>query len=273
MVAASNDGRRQREAEFHDQWASEIRPDSTLVDETFTAPTAVENRYILEQFGDVRGKRVLDYGCGSGEGGIYFAKQGAVVVGIDVSVGMLNAARALASHHGVAIETRRVQGDRIPADDGEFDFVYGNGVLHHVDLDLARRELARVMKRGGTGCFIEPLTYNPAIEVYRRLADTVRTPDEKPLSFRDIERFKETFDHVSHREFWLTTLCVFLKFYFIDRVDPRRERYWKKIYTDAKALAHFYEPLRRLDDALLARLPVLGRLCWTTVITVRSPRG
>lgn len=271
MVETSTDGRRQREAEFHDQWASEIGPNNTLVDETFTAPTAVENRYVLEQFGDIRGKRVLDYGCGSCEGGIYLAKQGAHVVGIDVSAGMLRAAQSLAAHHGVTIETRRVEEDRIPAEDGEFDFVYGNGVLHHVDLGVARRELARILKPDGAGCFIEPLAYNPAIEVYRHLADTVRTPDEKPLTFGDVERFRETFEHVSHREFWLTTLSVFLKFYFIDRVHPRQERYWKKVYTDAEALAHFYEPLRKLDDALLAKLPILGRLCWTTVITVRSP--
>lgn len=272
MVEPSKDERRRREAQFHDQWASEIRAENTLVDETFTAPTAVENRHILAQFGDVRGKRILDYGCGSCEGGIYLAKQGAHVVGIDVSSGMLSAAQALATRHGVAIETRRVEGDRIPAEDGEFDLVYGNGVLHHVDLDLARRELSRVMTRDGTACFLEPLTYNPAIDVYRRLADTVRTPDEKPLSFGDVERFKETFEYVSHREFWLTTLSIFLKFYFVDRVDPRRERYWKKIYTDAAELVSFYEPLRRLDELLLAKLPILGHLCWTTVITVRAPR-
>jgi SAM-dependent methyltransferase len=272
MVAASHEARRQREAEFHDQWASEIRPENTLVDETFTAPTAVENRHILQQFGDVRGKRVLDYGCGSCEGGIYLAKLGASVVGIDVSAGMLNAARALAEYHHVQIETRRVEGDGIPADENEFDLVYGNGVLHHVDLGLARSELARVLKRSGTGCFLEPLTYNPAIDVYRRLANSVRTADEKALSFRDIDRFAENFEQVSHREFWLTALAVFLKFYFVDRVDPRRERYWKKIYTDANKLRRFYEPLRKVDETLLDKFPVLGRLCWTTVITVRLPR-
>lgn len=264
--------RRQNESEFHDRWASEINPADTLVDETFTSVTAIENQHILSQFGDVRGKRVLDYGCGSAEGGVYLAKLGAKVVGIDVSAGMLAAARNLARHHGVEIETRQVTGDPIPAADGEFDLIYGNGVLHHVTLGVAIPELARVMKPDGKGCFIEPLPYNPVINVYRRIAKEVRTPDEKPLRFADVDRFKGSFSEVSHREFWLTTLSVFLKFYLIDRADPNRERYWKKIYTDNAKLQSFFGPLRDLDNRLLSLIPPLRHMCWNTVITVAGPR-
>lgn len=264
--------RRQREAEFHDQWAAEIDPKTTLVDEAFTKVTGIENQYILSKFGDVKGKRLLDYGCGSAEGGIYFAKLGANVVGTDVSPGMLKAAERLAQHHGVSIETRLVTSDAIPGDSSEFDFIYGNGVLHHVDITRARPELARILKSTGTGCFIEPLTYNPVIDVYRRLAQTVRTSDERPLKFEDIEAFEQFFGSVEHREFWLLTLSVFLKFFAIDRAHPAKERYWKKIYTDADRLAWFFGPLRRADDVLLERLPALRKLCWNTVITVAQPK-
>jgi SAM-dependent methyltransferase len=264
--------RRERESAFHDGWAASIRPEELLVDETFVSATAVENQYILQQFGDVRGKRVLDYGCGAAEGGVYLAKLGANVVGVDVSATMLETAQRLAKHHGVTIETRRVTSDNIPADDREFDLIYGNGVLHHVNQDLARPELARVMKDGGKGCFIEPLPYNPLINAYRRIAKEVRTPDEKPLTFADVDRFRESFGSLTHREFWLTTLAVFLKFYLIERADPNRERYWKKIYTDATRIAPLFAPLHRVDDWLLDRVPLLGRLCWETVITVAEPR-
>jgi SAM-dependent methyltransferase len=269
---AQDAGRREREAAFHDQWASTMRPGELLVDEAFNAPTAVDNQFVLRQFGDLRGKRVLDYGCGAAEGGVYLAKQGAHVVGVDVSQGMLDAAQALAAHHGVKIETRRVEGGAIPAADREFDYVYGNGVLHHVDLRVARPELARVLKPEGKGCFLEPLPYNPLINVYRRIAKEVRTPDEKPLTFADVDSLRENFAEVSHREFWLTTLAVFLKFFLIERVNPNRERYWKKIYTDAARIAPLFSPLARVDDWLLAKAPVLGRLCWVTVITVAKPR-
>ena len=272
MATTAEHGERlQREAAFHDEWAASIDPTQTLVDETFTSATAIENKHILEQFGSLRGKRVLDYGCGAAEGGIYFAKQGASVVGIDVSPGMLAAAQRLAAHHGVSIETRRVEGERIPAGDGEFDLIYGNGVLHHVDLSRARPELARILKPDGKGCFIEPLSYNPVIEVYRRIADTVRTPDEHPLSFPDIESFRASFGEVAHREFWLTTLAVFLRFFLWERVDPKKERYWKKIYTDAERLTSFFTPLAHVDAAILGRIPALGRMCWNTVITAARP--
>jgi SAM-dependent methyltransferase len=265
-------GRIQREAEFHDNAAEALDLDSVLVDETFTSVTASENQHILAQFGDLRGRTVLDFGCGMAEGGIYLAKLGARVVAVDVSSGMLRAAERLAARHGVSIDTRLAERPAIPAEDAEFDCIYGNGVLHHVDLSWAGPELARVLKPHGTGCFIEPLPYNPLINVYRRIASEVRTVDERPLSFSDIRALSRCFDEVSHREFWLTSLGVFLKFYLIDRVHPNQERYWKKIYTDAARLEPWYRPLRTLDEQLLRWLPLLGGLCWTTVITVRRPR-
>ena len=270
-ASSTTEERLRKEAEFHDRWASDIDVSDTLVDETFTSVTAIENRHILSRFGDVRGKRVMDYGCGVAEGGVFFAKLGARVTAVDVSEGMLETAKRLARQHGVEIETRVVTSQQIPAADDEFDLVYGNGVLHHVPLDTAIPELARVLKPTGLGCFIEPLPYNPAINVYRQIAKEVRTDDEKPVSFADIERFRSSFGSVEHREFWLTTLTVFLKFFFWDRVNPNRERYWKKIYTDARALEGLFKPLNAFDQKLLGALPFLGRLCWNTVITVGQP--
>jgi SAM-dependent methyltransferase len=271
-MTTADGGRRKREALFHDRWAAEIDPQTTLVDENFTAITALENEYILHEFGDLRGKRLLDYGSGAAEAGIHFAKLGASVVATDVSSGMLEAAQRLAAYHGVSIETRLVTQASIPAETDEFDAIYGNGILHHVDLDDAIPELARVMKPEGMGCFIEPLSYNPIIEVYRRLAHTVRTPDERPLTFGDIDRMKPCFDQVSHREFWLLSLAIFGKFFLIDRAHPSKERYWKKIITDAPANAWWFRHLPRLDERILRHAPLLGGLCWNTVIRVALPR-
>jgi ubiquinone/menaquinone biosynthesis C-methylase UbiE len=268
----NNDDRRQREAAFHDEWAADVDVSDTLVDETFNSATAVENQHILQVFGDLRGLTVLDYGCGAAEGGIFLAKRGARVIAVDVSARSLELANQLARKNGVEIETRLVTGDGIPASDNEFDRIYGNGVLHHVPLDTAMPELARVMKPTAKGCFIEPLPYNPLINVYRKIAKEVRTPDEQPLSFEQVEGFSKHFSDVSHREFWLTTLAVFLKFYLWDRVNPNRERYWKKIYTDAAQIAPMFRPLQRIDNALLSKMPSLGKLCWTTVITLGNPK-
>jgi SAM-dependent methyltransferase len=268
----SNAARLKREAEHHDRFAAGANVAEVLVDEAFTSITAQENQYILEQFGSLEGLKILDFGCGFAEGGVYFAKLGASVVAMDVSEGQLEQARRLAAHHGVSIETRLVKGSLVPAADGEFDRVYGYGVLHHVAHDVVVPELARVMKPDGLGCFMEPLPYNPIINVYRKIASAVRTPDERPVTMEDIERFRNYFGRVEHREFWLLTLLVFFKFLLWDRANPNKERYWKKIYTDAKALEPMMRPLRSLDDRLLSRFPALGRMCWTTVITLAQPR-
>jgi 2-polyprenyl-3-methyl-5-hydroxy-6-metoxy-1,4-benzoquinol methylase len=261
-----------REALYYDKESDYFDPATALVDESFQAVTAVANQHILSEFGDVRGKRILDYGCGVSEGGVYLAKLGANVVGMDVSNRQLANAQQLATHHGVTIETRLVTGSRIPADDNEFDLVYGNGVLHHVPLNSAVPELARILKADGKGCFIEPLPYNPLIKVYRALATRNRTEDEQPLTWKDVENLGKHFSEVTHREMWLTTQSVFLKFFLVDRVHPNTERYWKKIFTDAQRLRWFFSPLKKIDDTMLEALPYLRRFCWVTVITALFPR-
>lgn len=41
-------------------------------------------------------------------------------------------------------------------DDNMFDYAVGLGALHHLNLDLAGKELSRVLKPGGAAIFVEP---------------------------------------------------------------------------------------------------------------------
>lgn len=66
--------------------------------------------------GDVRGKRVLDVGCGSGRYAIALAERGAEVVGIDFASNMLSLAGELAQEHGVASRCRFVEADFLEHD-------------------------------------------------------------------------------------------------------------------------------------------------------------
>ena len=93
-----------RETEFHDLWALSTPLDQVAVHEAFEAPTAVENRAILELMGDLRGKRLLDVGAGLGESSVYFALRGAEVTAVDISPGMVRCAVALGQLHGVKID-------------------------------------------------------------------------------------------------------------------------------------------------------------------------
>ena len=58
----------------------------------------------LNLLGDVRGKRVIELGCGGAECSIPLAKAGAVCTGVDICAGQLAHARRLSEEHGVQIE-------------------------------------------------------------------------------------------------------------------------------------------------------------------------
>jgi len=79
----------ERERVFHDDWANSIRVEDVQLDSVFEGPAALENKWILGQLGDLKGKRVLDLGCGLGEASVYFAKKGAIVTASDLSPQML----------------------------------------------------------------------------------------------------------------------------------------------------------------------------------------
>ncbi|HUJ80532.1 MAG TPA: methyltransferase domain-containing protein, partial [Candidatus Acidoferrales bacterium] len=91
----------EREAAFHDAWANSTRIDDVLVRECFEAPTALENQFILQRMGSLRGKKLLDIGAGLGESSVYFALQGASVTTVDISPMMVETALELGRKHGV----------------------------------------------------------------------------------------------------------------------------------------------------------------------------
>lgn len=258
------------EAEFHDRWARSIDVDSLLVEPSFEAATAVENRCALERLGPIKGKRLLDLGCGAGETSVYFALQGAQVTALDISREMIAVGRKLAEKRGVQVEFLSAAAEKLPFPDGHFDAVFGNGVLHHVDLLGALGEIRRVLKPGGKAAFIEPLKHNPLISLYRRLAADNRTPTEFPLGFGDFRRMRKVFPRLGHQEFWLFTLYIFVHFFIMERASPGKVRYWKKVIEESAKYEPLFLPLKKMDDWLLGRFPGLGRYCWNSVIAVEK---
>ena len=68
----------------------------------------------------------------------------------DLSPGMVEAAKRNADTLGFAIEGKVADAEKLPYPDGEFDLVVGHAVIHHIpDVELAFREMLRVLKPGG----------------------------------------------------------------------------------------------------------------------------
>ncbi len=262
----------QRESDFHDQWAVETRVEDVEVAAAFTAPTALENRHVLEALGDLHGRKLLDIGCGLGESSVLFAKLGASVTASDLSPGMILFTERLAAHHGVKIETCVAPGEVLPLPDNSFDIIYTANTIHHLsDRPTFFREVSRLLRPDGVFCSWDPVKYNPIINIYRKMATAVRSEDEVPLGKQEIEMFKDHFQFVEKRFFWLSTLLLFSKYFFIDRIHPNKDRYWKRIYRETNQSLWWWRPLRLLDTFLL-RLPLLRWLSWNVVVIAREPK-
>lgn len=254
-----------REQEFHDNWAGEIDVEDIDVDIYFEGSTCPENRFIVLQLGDLRGKRVLDLGCGAGENSVYFARKGAQCVATDISPGMVETALKLAEKYGVKIEGKVVNAMDIDFPDNSFDVVYAANILHHVNPGRALQEMHRVLKPGGMVCFWDPLKHNPIINIYRQIAKDVRTDDEMPLDIRIIRSIEQMFSEIRYDTFWLISLWIFIQFYFIERADPNEERYWKKIIYEEPRLRKLYYRLERFD-LLLKKIPFMRRFAWNLAV-------
>jgi SAM-dependent methyltransferase len=256
----------QREAAFHDAWADSTPIDDVLVRECFEAPTALENLFMLSRMGNLQGKRLLDIGAGLGESSVYFALQGARVTMTDISPGMVQTGRALARRYGVEVEGIVSEAEDLGVAAETFDFVYIANTIHHVrDRDALFQKIHRALKAGGRFFSCDPLAYNPAINVYRRIATEVRTEDESPLQIGDLRLARKYFPNVQHREFWISTLLLFLKYYAVDRLHPNQDRYWKHILRETRETLRWWMPLRAIDAAL-TRLPLMRWLAWNMVM-------
>lgn len=94
------------------------------------------------------GARVLDVGCGGGYLSEALAQRGAVVTGVDVSEGALDAARA--HREDLQISYVLAQGEDLPFQDSGFDGAVCTDVLvHAADPAAVLREIGRVLRPGG----------------------------------------------------------------------------------------------------------------------------
>lgn len=201
------DGRLQREAEFHDEaFSSHARRAAGKYYATVRAAKAHYHERILNDCD----RDVLEYGCGRGGAAFELASRGAQVTGIDISeVGIRE---ALQEGRDLGLEERlhfrNMNAEALDFDDGSFDLVCGSGILHHLDLDVAIREVIRVLRPGGQAVFFEPLGHNPFINLYRRLTPSMRSADEHPLSMTDLNTITGCFDAAYTSFFGLFTLLA-----------------------------------------------------------------
>ncbi len=103
---------------------------------------------------DLKGKRTLDIGCGTGAITLSLAQDhgAAHSVGVDVEGHVCEEARARAAQAGAAdrVEIIKVDEGPLPFDDASFDLVFSkDSIIHIADKEGLSRDIYRVLKPGG----------------------------------------------------------------------------------------------------------------------------
>lgn len=256
--------RKYKEAEFHDRREQLRHSDSDEYDRITKNNrfyTIIRSsRSFMEDWLAERcqgGAEALDYCCGLGQTSLIMAERGARVTGIDISAQSVETSRARLAEHGFAEQSRFQVGDAENTcfPDSSFDLIVCNGVLHHLDVNKAYPELARVLKPGGAVFCVEALAHNPLFQLYRRMTPHMRTAWETDhiLSRGAIRQAGRYFDQVSPNFFHLAGLAAV----------PLRNK-----------PAAFDVALRSLDafDRIILKVPGLRWWAWQCLFVLTKPK-
>jgi ubiquinone/menaquinone biosynthesis C-methylase UbiE len=207
-------------------------------------------------------RTLLDFGCGAGFQAMIYAKIGYTVTGFDITESYVENARELAAKYGFTDQTEfSVQtAENLPYTDGSFDVVAGVDILHHVEIELAAREIRRVLRPQGIAIFKEPAEV-PIIDSLRNSSfgtyllpkgksyERYVTEDERKLSKSDFQILREHFARIDIHDFGL--------FSKLHSLIPVRN-------------PHKASRLEMLDYLLMTKLiPLIGRLGQEKIIRLQ----
>lgn len=202
-----------------------------------TTPYPLEYAYHL--LGDIRGKNVVDLGCGDGLNTVILAAAGAKVISVDISDKSLELTGERVRANNVSSNVTLVHSDAatIPVEDGSADRVLCAAILHHVDCVATARQIRRILKPGGIAVFTEPMAGPKIVGMFKHFipkTDGV-SDDEQPLTLVQVHAVSRAVGTLGRRrEFGLTVR-------FADRAGNR----WLPLVRTA----------HRLDAWLLRTFP------------------
>lgn len=138
----------------------------------------------LIPFADLRGKRVLEIGCGLGSHSQLLAEAGCRLTSIDLTPRAVALTRRRLQIRDLPADVREMDAEQMEFDDAEFDFIWSWGVIHHsAHTDRIVRQVARVLKPRGDFRF---MVYNRrALDTYTKMVRGVLTA--KPLRGMSID--------------------------------------------------------------------------------------
>lgn len=240
----------EREQKFHDERFADDTLRQSKVGRFYKIAASIHKEYQgqLQRF-SAHGK-VLEYGCGKGGAAFFLAERAVDVTGIDISTVAIKEASNLALKRGLSnVKFLLMNAEQLELDE-KFNLICGSGILHHLNLPNALREIKRVLQPGGHAVFIEPLGHNPFINLYRKFTPNIRSPDEHPLLVKDLEMIKNLFPKVDVRYYYLTSILA-------------------AFFTKTVIFTPLFWILENLDKGLL-KLPWVRNWAWQVLLVMRA---
>lgn len=204
--------------------------------------------------GFTKGNTVLECGCGLNSYANTLDSSVKKLVGIDISDEAVSQSKTNAGQAGLQNCSFLVMNaEKLDFPDGHFDLIFGVGIIHHLDLPAFYGEASRVLKASGKMLFMEPLGYNPVINLYRKFTPKLRTPDEHPLKRKDLLLLSDYFKYhkISYYHFF-TLLAI-----------PFRNR---RVFNPMLRL------LNGLDQFCFRYIPGFKYLAWYVIIETGAPK-
>lgn len=143
-------------AKAYHNWRTKENPQGWFYNELLEMPSTI----LL--LGPIKGKKILDFGCGTGIYAKLLTKKGAKIKGFDISKEMFK----IAKKENPKLDLRLGSGYKIPFKE-KFDIVLASLVVHYLkDWDKMFKEVRKVLKKGGFFIFS---TGNPVAEARKKI--------------------------------------------------------------------------------------------------------
>lgn len=197
---------------------------------------------ILSCMNNITPKNVLEIGCGTGEVSFWLAESSHhKILGTDLCLPFIESARMKYSRPNLVYEVVDFN-DPQQVNGRSFDYIIGNGILHHLypSLEASLQKMHQMLNDGGKIIFFEPNIYNPYCAIIFNWTRTWANlePDEMAFSRRYITRMLKNLGYtnvsVTYRDFLIPGVPDWLIKPLI-AIGDRLERVW---------------PLNRLSQSL-----------------------
>lgn len=170
--------------EMADWWDKQFGDEGDLWHRTLIDPP------LLRLVGEVSGMRVLDLACGNGYLSRRFARQGAVVTGVDANAPIIERARAREAQEPLGISYHVSDAARLELlEDDSFDLVVSNMALMDIENAAgAIQEVSRVLRPKGR--FVASLSH-PCFDKVNTSGWDIERIYPKTTIWRKMSRYRE----------------------------------------------------------------------------------